>query len=151
MLSMGSIDVLRRILPDRPARRPVVGACIPLPRTHDLPARLASPGSGAAGRDPPGHTRTMTCRCLLVRGRVQGVGYRASLRAEALRLGLTGWVRNREDGTVEALVVGSGPAVDALVAWARTGPRFARVSTVDLREATPAEVESAGAGFRIVG
>jgi acylphosphatase len=93
----------------------------------------------------------VTSRRIVVRGRVQGVGYRASLRAEALRLGLTGWVRNREDGTVEALAVGPAPDVEALIGWARTGPRFARVTGVDVHEVPPAEAGAAGDGFRVTG
>jgi acylphosphatase len=86
-----------------------------------------------------------------VHGRVQGVGYRASLRAEALRLGLEGWVRNREDGTVEALVAGSAEGVDELLAWARTGPRFARVTAVDVHAVDPAEEPAPGSGLRVTG
>lgn len=82
---------------------------------------------------------------LRVRGTVQGVGYRYALRREAMRHGLTGWVRNRADGTVEALVRGEAAAVDALVAWARTGPPAARVTGVESSAAAPEE--SAGAGF----
>ena len=67
---------------------------------------------------------------LLITGRVQGVGYRFSLRQAALRLGLTGWVRNRHDGSVEAVVAGTPDAVAALVAWAHRGPPAASVSTV---------------------
>jgi len=55
------------------------------------------------------------CRNLRIHGRVQGVGYRWSLVVEATRLGLRGWVRNRRDGSVEALVSGSLEAVDALL------------------------------------
>jgi acylphosphatase len=62
------------------------------------------------------------CRNLRIHGRVQGVGYRWSLVVEATRLGLRGWVRNRRDGSVEALVSGSLEAVDALLVWAHRGP-----------------------------
>lgn len=67
---------------------------------------------------------------LRIVGMVQGVGYRYALQDEASRLGLTGWVRNRRDGSVEAVVQGSQEAVDALAAWARRGPPAARVSNV---------------------
>lgn len=69
---------------------------------------------------------------LRIRGRVQGVGYRASLAAEARSLGVTGWVRNRSDGSVEAVVAGPADAIDRLVAWARRGPPAARVTEVEI-------------------
>lgn len=67
---------------------------------------------------------------LEIRGRVQGVGYRASMAAEARRLGLGGWVRNRHDGSVEATVAGPDEAVQRLLQWARHGPPAARVDSV---------------------
>lgn len=73
-------------------------------------------------------------RQLRIFGRVQGVWYRESMRMEAERLGVTGWVRNRRDGSVEAVVQGSPAAVDAIVAWARRGPELARVTDVQLSE-----------------
>ena len=76
-------------------------------------------------------------RQLRIHGRVQGVYYRASMVAEATRLGLHGWVRNRADGSVEALVHGGAPAVQALVDWARRGPPQALVERVDVAEAEP--------------
>jgi acylphosphatase len=69
-------------------------------------------------------------RHLIVTGRVQGVGYRDAMRDEAARLGVAGWVRNRRDGTVEALLQGSAPAVEALIQWARRGPPLAHVAKV---------------------
>jgi acylphosphatase len=77
---------------------------------------------------------------LEIRGRVQGVWYRESMRQEAARLRVTGWVRNRADGSVEAVVHGSPEAVDALTQWARCGPEQARVDAV---EVSPAEGEFA--------
>ena len=74
-------------------------------------------------------------RQLRIFGRVQGVWYRESMRIEAERLGITGWVRNRRDGTVEAVVQGSAGAVDAIVAWARRGPDYAQVTDVQMSEA----------------
>lgn len=67
---------------------------------------------------------------LSIQGRVQGVSYRATLQVEALRLGLTGWVRNRRDGSVEAVVSGPDTAVEQLLSWARHGPPQARVDHV---------------------
>ena len=61
---------------------------------------------------------------------VQGVGYRFALEREAARLGLTGWVRNRRDGSVEAVAQGPAEALDALAAWARRGPPAAQVTGV---------------------
>ncbi len=72
----------------------------------------------------------MVTRRLRVAGKVQGVGYRESLRYEAERLGVCGWVRNRIDGSVEALLQGPADKVDALIAWARRGPPAAHVSNV---------------------
>ena len=75
-------------------------------------------------------------RRLAIRGRVQGVFFREAMRQEAARIGVTGWVRNRRDGSVEAVVQGAPAAVDAIVAWARRGPPDAQVSGL---EAVPAE------------
>ena len=72
---------------------------------------------------------------LHISGRVQGVGYRAWAMREAARLWLRGWVRNRADGSVEALVVGDGPAVAAMVEACRRGPRAATVRDVAVGEA----------------
>jgi acylphosphatase len=67
---------------------------------------------------------------LRITGRVQGVGYRASLAAEANRLGLAGWVRNRRDGSVEAVIDGPIASMQGLLDWARTGPPMAQVDDV---------------------
>jgi len=79
---------------------------------------------------------------LRIVGRVQGVGYRYALQHEAVRLGITGWVRNRADGSVEALAQGPQPALDALIAWARRGPPAARVSDVTATPSTGASQQS---------
>jgi acylphosphatase len=71
---------------------------------------------------------------LIISGRVQGVGFRMSMCCEAERLGVTGWVRNRRDGTVEAVIDGAPAAVAALIEWARAGPPGARVSGVAVGE-----------------
>ena len=73
-------------------------------------------------------------RHLRVSGRVQGVGYRYQMERKARDLGVAGWVRNRFDGTVEAMVQGTPEAVDAIIAWARQGPRSALVTDVKVSE-----------------
>ena len=73
-------------------------------------------------------------RHLLITGLVQGVGYRASFDAQARALKLKGWVRNRMDGSVEAMVKGDAQTLDAIVAWARRGPSLARVDDVKVVE-----------------
>jgi acylphosphatase len=70
---------------------------------------------------------------LVVRGRVQGVFFRASTQREAKRLGLTGWVRNRPDGGVEVLAEGEEDGLKELIGWANRGPSAARVERVDVR------------------
>jgi acylphosphatase len=72
-------------------------------------------------------------RHLRIAGRVQGVGFRYSLHGEAKARGVAGWVRNRRDGSVEALLQGEAAAVDAVIAWARRGPPAARVEDVVVR------------------
>ncbi len=79
-------------------------------------------------------------RRLSISGLVQGVWYRESMRREAQRLGITGWVRNRADGSVEAVVQGNAEAVEAIQRWAKHGPDEARVERI---EAAPAEGEFA--------
>lgn len=71
---------------------------------------------------------------LSIRGRVQGVGFRAYLQREAQRHGVTGWVRNRRDGSVEAVVHGPVEAVQAVIDWARHGPPSARVTDVQVSD-----------------
>ncbi len=74
---------------------------------------------------------------LAITGRVQGVGYRDWAMATAQRLGLSGWVRNRADGSVEALVSGPTKAVELFVSHATKGPEGAKVSAVDLHNSEP--------------
>ena len=76
-----------------------------------------------------------TQRLVLIRGRVQGVGYRAWIEVMALECGLQGWVRNRRDGSVEALFIGENDAVLAMIEACRRGPPGARIDFVDHREA----------------
>ena len=75
-----------------------------------------------------------------MRGRVQGVGYRAFVEDEARRLGLRGWVRNRRDGSVEALFSGPRNDVDAVIEACRRGPFSARVSELDQWDGTAADL-----------
>jgi len=82
---------------------------------------------------------------IVVRGRVQGVWFRGAMQEEARRLGLSGWVRNRADGAVEAEAEGERAAVEALVAWAHVGPPAARVAGVTVTWLAPA-----GSGGRFV-
>jgi len=88
----------------------------------------------------------MRCVRLIVTGRVQGVGYRAFFAREAARLALAGWVRNRIDGSVEALIHGDDAAVTAALDAARRGPSAGRVDHVAIFEAGAPEE----AGFLIV-
>jgi acylphosphatase len=73
----------------------------------------------------------MATKSYIVRGRVQGVGFRWFVEREAAMLGLAGWVRNNDDGTVEVLASGSDEQLESLRAKLRQGPRAARVDTVD--------------------
>jgi acylphosphatase len=79
----------------------------------------------------------ITCLLVQVRGFVQGVGFRDFLTMAAQRHMLDGWVRNRSDGSVEALVSGPTKAVEAFVSAATQGPRSARVNAVDLHNSQP--------------
>lgn len=74
---------------------------------------------------------------MIVRGRVQGVGFRWACRDQAARLGVGGWVRNLADGSVEVAIEGEATSVDQLVEWCRRGPAPARVTGVEVHaEAT---------------
>ena len=79
-------------------------------------------------------TRRATLR---IHGKVQGVFFRESSRAEAVRLGLTGWVRNRADGTVEAVVEGEPAPLEDFIRWCHRGPPSARVSQVEHTDGEP--------------
>ncbi|WP_286757776.1 acylphosphatase [Ralstonia sp. RL] len=77
---------------------------------------------------------------LVITGLVQGVGYRASFEAQARALRLCGWVRNRRDGSVEALVRGDNAALEKIIAWSRRGPAAAVVNDVNVSEADDASL-----------
>ena len=79
----------------------------------------------------------MQSKHIVVHGRVQGVFFRASAEEAANRLGVGGWVRNRDDGTVEMVVEGEDDAVEQMVAWAREGSSQAQVSGVDVTDTEP--------------
>ena len=79
----------------------------------------------------------MIARHVIVRGRVQGVGFRYALVDAATMMGAAGWVRNRRDGAVEAVFAGPTAAVDAMIGACRRGPPGARVDAIDEEEATP--------------
>jgi len=83
---------------------------------------------------------------VVIKGRVQGVGFRASCQREAQARGVTGWVRNRWDGAVEALFEGPEQAVNALLVWCYDGPPFAEVEDVQIR---PAPEDEPQRSFRI--
>jgi len=83
----------------------------------------------------------VTAARFVVVGNVQGVSYRQSCALEAARLGVRGWVRNRDDGAVEGVAEGSRAAVEALLAWCARGPARARVARVDVTWAAPADHE----------
>jgi acylphosphatase len=90
-------------------------------------------------------------RHLMIRGRVQGVGYRAFVEDVALDHGLAGWVRNQRNGAVEAVFAGSPAAVAQVAAVCRRGPPGARVDSVEEREATQDELAlSGGARFAVL-
>ena len=79
-------------------------------------------------------------RHVVIRGRVQGVGYRAWTEVTALERGIEGWVRNRRDGSVEAVFGGLDNDVAAMIAECRRGPPGAWVETIDQREARAEEI-----------
>jgi acylphosphatase len=82
---------------------------------------------------------------VVVHGRVQGVFFRDTCRQEATRVGVAGWVRNRADGTVEAVFEGERRQVERMVAWVHEGPPYARVVRVETEDQTPLGI----AGFDV--
>jgi acylphosphatase len=89
-----------------------------------------------------------TLRQVSIRGRVQGVGYRAWLADEAVSRDLDGWVRNRRDGSVEAVFAGPDKVVADMIAACRRGPPMARVDAVDQHDAGPDQLALRPAGER---
>ena len=86
-----------------------------------------------------------TIRHVIFRGRVQGVGFRAFVEDTAVSTRVDGWVRNRRDGTVEAVFGGDAAAVEETIEACRKGPRAARVDAVDVRDGNAAELTLRGA------
>jgi len=93
-----------------------------------------------------------TIRQVTIRGRVQGVGYRAWVEHQAMARGLEGWVRNRRDGSVEALFAGPADVVADMVALCRRGPSSARVDALQDEPATSEalNLRRAGEGFSVL-
>jgi len=91
-------------------------------------------------------------RHVMIRGRVQGVGYRYFVEREAQSRGLEGWVRNRRDGSVEAVFSGPADAVTAVIAACRRGPSSARVETLRDEAGNPdmLNLRQAGEGFSVL-
>lgn len=83
---------------------------------------------------------------LIIHGRVQGVFFRDSMLLETQRLGIAGWVRNLNDGTVEAVVQGDPASVDAIVRWVHHGPQHAIVARVDIEPD-----DGSYTGFKVIG
>ena len=94
---------------------------------------------------------TFAAKRFIVRGRVQGVGFRWFVEREAKQLGLAGWVQNNEDSTVECLAAGPHEKVEALKSRLKQGPRASRVDHVDEFAAQPEETRDALKSFEIRG
>jgi acylphosphatase len=92
-------------------------------------------------------------RHVIIRGRVQGIGYRAWTEVIALERGVEGWVRNRRDGSVEAVLIGTEQAVAEMIEACRHGPPGARVESIVQRDAGPAEIALRRSGelFSVLG
>src|SRR3974390_1025826 len=101
--------------------------------------------AAAKGLEIPGTPAAAFARHVVVGGFVQGVGYRDFARRAALRLRISGWVRNRADGAVEALVSGAPADVEAMLAEMRRGPRGAQVTSLKLIEPDDTGETTAGA------
>ena len=84
---------------------------------------------------------------VIVHGRVQAVGFRYYARIEAQRLGVSGWIRNRSDGAVEAEIEGDAASVDAMLGWLDEGPPGADVTSISTADLTP----TGERGFRVTG
>lgn len=87
---------------------------------------------------------------VIIRGHVQGVGFRAFVEHHATQRNLDGWVRNRRDGTVEAVFAGPADSVDGMVRACGVGPLSGRVHALDQRDGTEAELAARGSGEKFV-
>lgn len=105
---------------------------------------VAHPAGSVPRVQHPAEPRTVACR-VVIDGRVQGVGYRQACADRARRLGVAGWVRNRRDGRVEAVLEGPADAVAGMVQWCRDGPPLARVTAVRTEDLAPSGLT----GFRV--
>ena len=110
-------------------------------RLYFLVAAMAAAASGGRRLPQARRYRVDVMRHVVIRGRVQGIGYRAWTEYTALERGLQGWVRNRRDGSVEALFVGPPDAVAAMIAACHQGPRGSRVDGIDQRDGTAEELK----------
>lgn len=71
---------------------------------------------------------------LIIKGKVQGVFYRAVAQQTAMKLDVTGWIKNTDEGNVEAIITGTRKSIDQFIDWCRTGPSNAKVSEVIIKE-----------------
>src|SRR5690242_21012024 len=85
---------------------------------------------------------------LVIHGRVQGVGFRYFVEGEAEVSELEGWVRNRRDGAVEAVIAGDGALVDSMIEALRCGPPVSRVDRIDVEAGTADDLKARNAGER---
>jgi acylphosphatase len=83
---------------------------------------------------------------LIIKGKVQGVFYRATARDEAEKLGLTGWIKNTSEGNVEVVVNGSQELIDRYIAWCWKGPSRAKVESVEVKDLQEERFD----GFQII-
>ena len=93
----------------------------------------------------------MQAKRYIVRGRVQGVGFRWFVEREARTIGVAGWVRNNEDSTVEVMAVGEEQQQQALLRRLQEGPRASRVDNVDVLDATAEDTSGHMKDFQIIG
>ena len=106
---------------------------------------VSSPPDPTPARDGHAGRVEVVCYRIVVTGTVQGVGYRWACAREAERLGVAGWVRNRDDGSVELIAEGAPDPVERLVEWCGRGPRQARVTSTDVAAEDPRGLS----GFRV--